>query len=94
MLVDTGAEKLVLLASHVPWIAPSNHARAFTNLGGSFALQEIRLANLQLGDTFLDREPVYLSEREMPFTPSTGSFQRFNSSRWRSISSAASSRGW
>ncbi len=66
MLVDTGAEKLVLLASHVPWIAPSNHARAFTNLGGSFALQEIRLANLQLGDTFLDREPVYLSEREMP----------------------------
>jgi predicted aspartyl protease len=66
MLVDTGAEKVVLLGSHVPWISHSDRARAFTNLGGSFALQEIRLDDLQLGDTFLNREPVYLSDREMP----------------------------
>jgi len=66
MLVDTGAEKLVLLASHVPWIPRSDHARIFTNLGGSFALQEIRLDNLQLGDTFLNGEPVFLSDREIP----------------------------
>jgi predicted aspartyl protease len=65
MLVDTGAEKVVLLGSHVPWIEHSDHARAFTNLGGSFALQEIRLDDLQLGDTILNRE-VYLSDREVP----------------------------
>lgn len=65
MLVDTGAEKVVLLGSHVPWIERSDRARAFTNLGGSFALQEIRLDDLQLGDTILNRE-VYLSEREVP----------------------------
>lgn len=65
MLIDTGAEKVVLLGSHVPWIAGSDRARAFTNLGGSFALQEIRLDDLQLGDTILNRE-VYLSAREIP----------------------------
>jgi hypothetical protein len=65
MLVDTGAEKVVLLGSHVPWISHSDRARAFTNLGGSFALQEIRL-DLQLGDTLLNREPIYLSDRKMP----------------------------
>jgi len=65
MLVDTGAEKVVLLGSHVPWIERSDRARAFTNLGGSFALQEIRLDDLQLGDTTLNRE-VYLSDREIP----------------------------
>jgi predicted aspartyl protease len=66
MLVDTGAEKVVLLGSHVPWISRSDRARAFTNLGGRFAVQEIRLDDLQLGDTILNREPVYLSDREIP----------------------------
>jgi hypothetical protein len=65
LLVDTGAEKVVFLGSHVPWISHSDHARAFTNLGGSFVLQEIRLDDLHLGDTILNRE-VYLSDREIP----------------------------
>jgi predicted aspartyl protease len=66
LLVDTGAEKVVLLGSHVPWIPRSERARAFTTLGGSFVLQEVRLDELQLGDTNLNSEPIYLSAREMP----------------------------
>lgn len=66
MLVDTGAEKVMLLASHVPWLPRSDRARAFTNLGGSFVLQEVRLDALQLGDTSLNSEPVYVSARDMP----------------------------
>jgi predicted aspartyl protease len=66
LLVDTGAEKVVLLGSHVPWIPHSERARAFTNLGGSFVLQEIRLDQLRLGDTDLNSEPIFLSAREMP----------------------------
>jgi predicted aspartyl protease len=66
MLVDTGAEKVMLFASHVPWIPRSDRAQAFTNLGGSFVLREVRLDELQLGDTSLSSEPVYLSARNMP----------------------------
>ena len=66
LLVDTGAEKLVLLASHVPWIPRSDRARAFANLSGSFVMQEVRLDTLQLGDTSLTAEPIYLSTREIP----------------------------
>lgn len=66
MLVDTGAEKVMLLAAHVPWIPHSDRARAFTNLGGSFVLQEVHLDTLRLGNTDLNSEPVYLSARNMP----------------------------
>jgi aspartyl protease len=66
LLVDTGAEQLVLLASHVPWIPHSDRARTFANLGGSFVMQEVRLDTLLLGDTSLSAEPVYLSTREIP----------------------------
>ncbi len=65
LLVDTGAEKLVLLSSHVPWIPHSGRAQTFSNLGGSFVMQEVRLDTLQLGDTSLSSEPVYLSAREI-----------------------------
>jgi hypothetical protein len=66
LMIDTGAEKLVLFGSHVPWIPSSDRARAFTNLGGSFVMQEVRLDTLQLGDTSLSAEPVFLSAREIP----------------------------
>ncbi len=66
LMIDTGAEKVVLLASHVPWIPRSDSARAFANLSGSFVMQEVRLDTLQLGDTSLSAEPVYLSTREIP----------------------------
>jgi predicted aspartyl protease len=66
LLVDTGAEKVVLLGSHVPWISRSDRARVFTNLAGSFVLQEVRLDDLHLGNTPLNFESVYLSTREMP----------------------------
>jgi predicted aspartyl protease len=66
LMIDTGAEKLVLFGSHVPWIPSSDRARAFTNLGGSFVMQEVRLDTLQLGDTNLGTEPVYVSARSIP----------------------------
>jgi predicted aspartyl protease len=66
LMIDTGAEKLVLLASHVSWIPPSDRARTFANLGGSFVMQEVRLDTLQLGDTNLGTEPVYVSARPIP----------------------------
>jgi len=66
LMIDTGAEKLVLLASHVPWIPHSDRARTFANLGGTFVMQEVRLDTLQLGDTSLSAEPIYLSAREIP----------------------------
>ena len=44
----------------------SDRARAFTNLGGSFVLQEVHLDTLRLGNTDLNSEPVYLSARNMP----------------------------
>ncbi|HST09727.1 MAG TPA: retropepsin-like aspartic protease [Terriglobales bacterium] len=65
MLVDTGAEKVMLIGSHVPWLSHSDRARAFTNLGGSFALREVRMDTLQLGDTDLNTEPVYVSDRQI-----------------------------
>jgi predicted aspartyl protease len=66
LMIDTGAEKLVLFGSHVPWIPSSDRARAFTNLGGSFVMQEVRLGTLQLGGTNLGTEPVYVSARPIP----------------------------
>jgi predicted aspartyl protease len=66
LMIDTGAEKLVLLASHVPWIPHSDRARTFANLGGTFVMHEVRLDTLQLGDTSLSAQPVYLSTREIP----------------------------
>jgi predicted aspartyl protease len=66
LMVDTGAEKLALLASHVPWIPHSDRGRTFANLGGSFVMQEVRLDTLMLGDTNLGAEPVYVSSRPIP----------------------------
>jgi predicted aspartyl protease len=66
LMIDTGAEKLVLFGSHVPWLPSSDRARAFTNLAGSFVMQEVRLDTLQLGDTNLGAEPVYVSARPIP----------------------------
>lgn len=61
LLVASSAERIVLLRSHVPWIPPSDRARAFTSLGGSSVMKEVRLDALQIGDTALNTEPVYLS---------------------------------
>jgi len=66
LMIDTGAEKLVLFGSHVPWIPSSDRARAFTNLAGSFVMQEVRLDTLQLGGTNLGAEPIYVSARPIP----------------------------
>jgi predicted aspartyl protease len=69
VLVDTGAEKLMLFGSHLPWLtSASDQARAFSNLGGSFVAHEVRLDMLQLGDITLGTEPVYVSKsRNIPF---------------------------
>ena len=73
LLVDTGAEKLLLLGSHVPWLASRTvRAREFANIGGNFILREVRLDGLQLGDTNLSTQPVYVSAARMPAYPFDG----------------------
>jgi hypothetical protein len=66
LLVASSAERIVLLRSHVPWIPRSDRARSFASIGGSSILQEVRLDELQLADTPLNSDPVYLSVRDMP----------------------------
>ncbi len=68
VLVDTGAEKLMLFGSHLPWLSSaSEQAREFSNLGGSFVAQQVRLDLLQLGDMTLGTEPVYVAKsRNIP----------------------------
>lgn len=73
LLVDTGAEKLLLLGSHVPWLGSRTvRAREFSNVGGNFILREVRLDGLQLGDTNLSTQPVYVSSARMPAYPFDG----------------------
>lgn len=65
LLVASSAEKTVLFRSHVPWIPQSDRAHAFTSLGGSTVLREVQLDTLQIGDTLLNTDPIYLSTRDM-----------------------------
>lgn len=63
LLVDTGAEKLVLFGQHLPWLAaPTAQARQFTHVGGNFTLREIRFDRLQLGDTNMASQPIFISD--------------------------------
>jgi|SRR5215470_10115803 len=64
LLVASSAEGIVLLRSHVPWIPQSDRARAFASLGGSMVMKEVRLDALQIGETLLNTNPVYLSTRD------------------------------
>jgi predicted aspartyl protease len=66
VLIDTGAEELVLFGPRVPWIDRSDSARLFSNLGDSFVLKEVRLQSLRLGETELKAQPIYVSSRVMP----------------------------
>jgi len=65
LLVASSAERIVLLRSHVPWIPDSDRARAFASLGGSSVMKEVRLDGLQIGDTLLNTDPVYLATRDL-----------------------------
>lgn len=65
LLVASSAEKTVLFRSHVPWIPQSDRAQAFTSLGGSTVLREVPLDTLQIGDTVLNTDPIYLAARDM-----------------------------
>jgi hypothetical protein len=67
LLVDTGAEKVLLFGQRLPWLAaPTAQARQFTNVGGNFTLREIRFDRLQLGDTNLARQPIFISDTVNP----------------------------
>ena len=62
LLVDTGAEKLLLFGARVPWLsAPSTRRQQFVNVAGNFTLREIRLDQLQLGDSTM-AEPIFVSD--------------------------------
>jgi hypothetical protein len=63
LLVDTGAQNLLLFGSHVSWLsARTRRTSAFTNLGGNLTLREISLDVLQLGDTDLGSQPIFVSD--------------------------------
>ena len=63
LLVDTGAEKTLLFGRHLPEIpGRSQPLREFRNLAGHFALRQINLQSLQLGDTELAAQPIFVSE--------------------------------
>ncbi len=63
LLVDTGAEKLLLFGSRFPGLAaPTLRTQEFTNVSGNFRLRQIRLDRLQLGDTNLAGEQIYVSD--------------------------------
>ncbi len=63
LLVDTGAEKLVLFAQHLTGLAaPMAQARQFRNVGGNFTLREVRFDRLQLGDTNVASQPIFISD--------------------------------
>lgn len=63
LLVDTGASRLLLFSSHLPWLrAYSDGLRTFNNLGGSFALKEVRGRRLELAGTNLGFGEVYISD--------------------------------
>ena len=74
LLVDTGAEKLLLFGQRVPWLAaPTAQARQFTNVGGNFAVREIRFDRLQLGNANLGSQRVFISDTaNLPFYPFDG----------------------
>jgi predicted aspartyl protease len=63
LLVDTGAEKVLLLGPRVSWLsAASRRTHEFTNLGGNFKLREISLEGLRLGDTSVAGQPIFVSD--------------------------------
>jgi predicted aspartyl protease len=61
LLIDTGAERTLLLGPRVSELsAHSERSREFTNLAGHFSLREISLERLQLGETDLAAQPIFL----------------------------------
>ncbi len=63
LLVDTGAEKTLLFGPHLSGIPTlSQQAREFRNLAGRFTLRQIGLPGLQLGDTDLAAQPIFVSD--------------------------------
>jgi hypothetical protein len=74
LLVDTGAERVLLLGPRVARLAArSDRTREFSNLGGNFTLREISLNDLQLGTTNLGAHPVFVSDaRNVPAYPFDG----------------------
>jgi hypothetical protein len=74
LLVDTGAEKLLLFGSRVPGlVAPTTRTQEFANVSGNFTLRAIRFERLQLGDTNLTGEQIYVSDAaNLPAYPFDG----------------------
>jgi len=63
LLIDTGAERTLLFGSRVSWLSiHSQPSREFSNLAGHLALREISLDELQLGETDLSAQLIYVSE--------------------------------
>ena len=63
LLVDTGAEKTLLIGPHVAELVKrSRQSREFHNLAGQFTLREVSLQSVQLGDTDLATQPIFISE--------------------------------
>jgi predicted aspartyl protease len=65
MLVDTGAQSTLLLGSHLG-LTGRGSSREFTNLGGNFRLREVTLKEVQLGDSDLGSQAVYVADSSHP----------------------------
>lgn len=63
LLVDTGAEKTLLLGPRVAeLILASKQSQEFRNLAGHFTLRQVSLRSLQLSDTDLTTQPIFVSD--------------------------------
>jgi len=74
MLVDTGAQSTLLLASRLHHDLPQRgREREFTNLGGAFRLREVTLAAVQLGNVDLGSQAVFVEDSpDLPAYPFDG----------------------
>ena len=63
LLLDTGASRLLLFSSHLPWLrAYRGGRRTFNNLGGSFDLEEVRGTRLELAGSNVGFGEVYVTD--------------------------------
>ena len=61
MLVDTGAESTLLLGSRGS-LTHRGNMREFTSLGGNFTLRQVTLKEVQLGNSDLGSQAVYVAD--------------------------------
>jgi hypothetical protein len=63
LLIDTGAARTVLFTQRVPWLKTGGSLRRdFNNVGGKFALREVKADAVALGGAAIAPEGIFLSD--------------------------------